>query len=67
MKTEEEIRIKITQMKEGLEKYIEHFNSSIKVNYFNGLPLELEKDVIFNVTKNQIEALEWVLKDSRRK
>lgn len=67
MKTEDEIKNKIIQMKEGLDKYIEHFNNSLKVNYFNGLPLELEKDVIYNITRSQIEALEWVLKDNRRK
>ena len=67
MKTEEEIIVKISQMKDGLQRYIDNFNSKISCNYFNGLPIELEKDIIYNVTKNQIEALEWVLKDSRRK
>ena len=67
MKTEEEILNKLTQMKEGFETYINNFNSTIKVNYFNGLPQELEKDTIYNIVKSQIEALEWVLKDSRRK
>ena len=67
MKTEEEILNKLTQMREGFETYINNFNKTIKVNYFNGLPQELEKDTIYNIVKSQIEALEWVLKDSRRK
>lgn len=65
MKTKEQIEEKIKQMKTSMEDYTNHFNSSLKINYLNGLPLELEKDVIYNTIKNQIEALEWVLKDTK--
>jgi hypothetical protein len=65
MKTKEQIEEKIKQMKISMEDYTNHFNSSLKINYLNGLPLELEKDVIYNTIKNQIEALEWVLKDTK--
>lgn len=66
MKTEEEIQIKIDKMKEDLLLYIEHFNNSIKLDV-NGVPNMIDNDIIYNISKSQIEALEWVLKDSRRK
>ena len=66
MKTEEEIQLKIEKMKEDLSLYIEHFNNSIKLDV-NGVPNMIDNDIIYNISKSQIEALEWVLKDSRRK
>jgi hypothetical protein len=63
MKSQEEIENKIKSMKEGLSMYVENWNNSIKCDSINGLPIQLIQDVNYNVIKNQIEALEWVLKD----
>lgn len=63
MKSKEQIESKLQAIKDGLEKYIENWNSDIKINPINGLPLEIKQDVNYNIIRNQIEALEWVLKD----
>ena len=63
MKSQEEIENKIKAMKEGLTLYVENWNCDVKINGFNGLPLQITQDVNYNIIKNQIEALEWVLKD----
>lgn len=63
MKSKEQIESKLQAIKDGLEKYVENWNSDIKINPINGLPLEIKQDVNYNIIRNQIEALEWVLKD----
>lgn len=63
MKSKEVIEEKLKSMKDGLQNYIEIWNSDIKIDTINGLPLQLENDVNYNIIKNQIEALEWVLKE----
>lgn len=63
MKSKEEIEQKIESMKKGLEQYVVLWESELKVNSMNGLPIQIENDTKYNIVKNQIEALEWVLKD----
>lgn len=63
MKSKEDIEEKIADMKVGLQQYIDNWNTDIKLNGINGLPLRLETDINYNIIKNQIEALEWVLKE----
>lgn len=67
MKTEEEIKDKIRIMKSGLEKYVEHWNNRTPISSINGLPILLTQDVTYNIIKNQIEALEWVLQVTKNK
>ncbi len=67
MKTEEEIKDKIKIMKSGLEKYVEHWNNRTPISSINGLPILLTQDVTYNIIKNQIEALEWVLQITKNK
>jgi len=67
MKTEEEIKDKIRIMKAGLEKYVEHWNNRTPISSINGLPILLTQDVTYNIIKNQIEALEWVLQITKNK
>lgn len=67
MKSQLEIEEKLSIIKEGLKTYIDMWNNSIKISSINGLPMEISQDVNYNIIKNQIEALEWVLKDSGRK
>ncbi len=61
MKSQEVIEEKIKVMKDSMQQYVDVWNSSIKM--INGIPLQIEKDINYNIIKNQIEALEWVLKD----
>lgn len=61
MKSQEVIEEKIKTMKDSMQQYVDVWNSSIKM--INGIPLQIEKDINYNIIKNQIEALEWVLKD----
>lgn len=63
MKSKEDIEEKITDMKVGLQQYIDNWNTDIKLNGINGLPLEIENDNNYNIIKSQLEALEWVLKE----
>ena len=63
MKSQEEIENKIKAMKDGLNLYVENWNRDVKINGLNCLPLQITQDVNYNIIKNQIEALEWVLKD----
>lgn len=61
MKSQEVIEEKIKKMKEDMQQYVDIWNSSITM--VNGIPIPIEGDLNYNIIKNQIEALEWVLKD----
>lgn len=67
MKSREEIEEKISKMKKGLENYVEMWEKDIHFGIINGVPVMIHEDINYNIIKNQIEALEWVLKETRRK
>jgi hypothetical protein len=62
MKNKEKIEEKVLQLEESLKEYESIWNNDEHLNN-NGLPIDIKQDVSYNIIKNQIDALKWVLKD----